>query len=360
MKPEEKFKLKQTIKKLEQIRGKGTELISVYIPDGYSINLTTNQITYEKSTAVNIKSKQTRKNVLAALEKILVELRKYKQTPPNGMIIFCGNTGGERINLKIWVFSLPEPLKTKMYRCDQIFWLEPLKEIIQDKAEYLIVCADLQEAALGVLKGKHIQSLKKMESRVPGKFRAGGQSAARLARQRKEQKQSYMNELGRIITKAMEKHGTQKIILAGPGPFKEELNNERFLGQNLKKIIGLVDVGYAGTDGFEEVLQKSEDLIKEEELYNEKKELQEFFEKLAKTPNKTTYGYSQVLNIIETGAVEKIFITENNTEEKIEKINDIAKNYGTQIMIVSTETREGETLKALGGIGAILRYEIKT
>jgi len=158
----------------------------------------------------------------------------------------------------------------------------------------------------------------------------------------------------------MEKHGTKKIILAGPGPFKEELNNERFLGQNHKKVIGLVDAGYAGTDGFEEVLQKSEDLIKEEELYNEKKELQEFFEKLAKQPNKTSYGYAQVLTIIETGAVEKIFITENNEEEKIEKIKEKSENYGTQVIIVSTETREGQTLKELGGIGAILRYEIKT
>src|SRR3972149_2955311 len=147
MDAEQKYKLKETVKTMEAIRGRGTELISVYIPDEYNINLMVTQLVYERSTAVNIKSKSTRKSVLSALEKILVELRHYKQTPENGIIIFCGNTGGERTQLDMWVFQPPEPLKTKMYRCDQVFWLEPLKELLQDKVEYLIVCADLQEGA---------------------------------------------------------------------------------------------------------------------------------------------------------------------------------------------------------------------
>ncbi len=355
---ESRHKIKKIVKEMDGIRGRGTELISVYIPDGYNVNLMTTQLIQEKSMAVNIKSKATRKNVLAAIEKILVELRHYKQTPANGMIIFCGNIGGDRTDLKMWVIQPPEPLKTKMYRCDQVFWLEPLKELLTDKIEILIVCADLQEGALGVLKGKVIAPLEKLESKVPGKFRAGGQSSARFQRQRHEQKQSYMNELGRSVAKAIQKYNIKKIILAGPGPFKEEFNDEKFLGANLSKVIGLVDAGYAGEDGFEEVLSKSESLIEEDELYTEKKELEEFLGKLARTPNKTTYGYVHVLEAIKTGAVERIYITENIEEEKIDEIKKESENYSTEVKVVSIDTREGQTLKELGGIGALLRYEI--
>ena len=81
------------MKELESHRGKHTELVTVYVPAGYNLNLVTKQIETEKSTAQNIKSTNTRKSVLDALERIGRHLKLYKQTPPNGMAIFCGNCG---------------------------------------------------------------------------------------------------------------------------------------------------------------------------------------------------------------------------------------------------------------------------
>jgi len=57
------------IKELEKIKGRHTELVSVYIPAGYNLYEVINQLVEERSTAENIKSKSTRKNVVAALEK---------------------------------------------------------------------------------------------------------------------------------------------------------------------------------------------------------------------------------------------------------------------------------------------------
>ena len=91
----EKIRLKKLIEELEKIRGKHTELISIYVPADYSIEKVREQVFQEISTAQNIKSKTTRKNVLAALEKILQELKLYRKTPPNGMVIFCGNVSQE-------------------------------------------------------------------------------------------------------------------------------------------------------------------------------------------------------------------------------------------------------------------------
>ena len=90
-KEEQILKLKKLIKELDAIRGRHTELVSVYTPSGYSLIEVINQLNNEKSTASNIKSKNTRKNVLSALEKIVQHLRIFKQTPSNGLVVFCGN-----------------------------------------------------------------------------------------------------------------------------------------------------------------------------------------------------------------------------------------------------------------------------
>ena len=80
----EKKKLKEIISKLEKIKGRHTELVTVYIPAGFNLVKVVDQIRTEQSTAMNIKSKTVRKNVMSALETILQHLKLYKQTPPNG------------------------------------------------------------------------------------------------------------------------------------------------------------------------------------------------------------------------------------------------------------------------------------
>jgi len=58
-----KYKLKRFISQLKQVRGRHTELVTVYIPKDYSILKVTQQLAQEKDTASNIKDKRTRTNV---------------------------------------------------------------------------------------------------------------------------------------------------------------------------------------------------------------------------------------------------------------------------------------------------------
>src|SRR3989338_4332172 len=86
-----KIALKKLVKQLAAIKGRHTELVTVYVPAGYSLNEVATQLRNEQGTADNIKSKQVRKNVTTALEKILRHLTLYKSTPENGLALFCGN-----------------------------------------------------------------------------------------------------------------------------------------------------------------------------------------------------------------------------------------------------------------------------
>ena len=66
MRKEDKYKLKKLKKELEKLKGRHTELVSVYVPAGYNLQLISDHISQEIGTATNIKSKLTRKNVILA------------------------------------------------------------------------------------------------------------------------------------------------------------------------------------------------------------------------------------------------------------------------------------------------------
>ena len=72
--------LKKLIKQLGSIRGRHTELVTVYVPAGYSLHEITAQLRSEQGTADNIKSKGVRKNVVTSLEKIMRHIQTYKNT----------------------------------------------------------------------------------------------------------------------------------------------------------------------------------------------------------------------------------------------------------------------------------------
>ena len=70
-------KLLYKFNKLKKFRGKGTELISQYIPGNADRSSVMNALTEEISQSSNIKSPQTRKNVQGALRKIINFLNWY-------------------------------------------------------------------------------------------------------------------------------------------------------------------------------------------------------------------------------------------------------------------------------------------
>jgi len=173
----QKYKLRKFVRELENIRGRHTELVSVYIPEGYDLNKIIGHLQQEQSTASNIKDARTRNNVQDSLERCIRHLRLFKQTPPNGLALFAGDASEQenKTNIRVWSIEPPEPLNFRIYRCDQNFVLEPLREMMNYKESYGLIVLDRREATLGFLKGTSITTNISMNSAVPGKTKAGGQ-----------------------------------------------------------------------------------------------------------------------------------------------------------------------------------------
>jgi len=172
-----KYELEEKLKEIESHKGKHTEFITVYIPADYDVNSVQRQLEGEKSTAKNIKSTTTRNNVNDALDKIVRYLKTLKKTPENGLALFCGNISPNegQSDLQLWDIQPFQPLKTRLYRCDKDFVLEPLKTMLEVSEIFGLLVMDRKEATIGMLEGKRIEVLQKMSSGVPSKVRAGGQ-----------------------------------------------------------------------------------------------------------------------------------------------------------------------------------------
>ncbi|MCX8179121.1 MAG: peptide chain release factor aRF-1 [Candidatus Aenigmarchaeota archaeon] len=392
--------MKKLLEELEAIKGRHTELISLYIPKGFNLQEVLNMLKQEYALTQNVKSRITRKNVLDALEKISNHLRQFKETPPNGLVVFCGNVSpieGES-DIKLWSVEPPEELGVKMYWCDQRFALEPLKEMVREKEIYGLIILDSSGSDIGLLIGKKVVLEKHVDSLVPGKTTKGGWSQQRYARIREEAKLEHLKKTGEEASEVFSKYPDLKgIIIGGPGPLKEKFYEGSFLNYQLqKKVLGVVDTSYLGMQGLEEAVERGQELIREASLVKERQLLQRFFIHLQKEDGLAVYKIEDVVKAIDYGAVEILLVSENfnwvkfklscqcgfqtekagrkgetfkcpncgailtmqEQKELAEILSEKVKEMGGNVEIISTDSREGQALKEIGGIGAILRYRL--
>jgi len=393
-------KLKKLLKTLETFRGRHTELISLYIPSGYNLQEIMNMLKSEYALTQNVKSRATRHNVLDALEKTMNHLRLFKKTPPNGLVIFCGNiskTEGQP-DIKLWSIEPFQPLAQKIYWCDQTFILDPFKDMVREKEVYGLIVMDTAAADIGLLKGKKVILEKHIDSLVPGKTIKGGASHARYQRIREEAKHEHLKKVGEIASKIFNQEKDLKgIMIGGPGFVKDEFKEGDFLDYQLReKIMGLVDTSDTGMQGLQEMLKRGESLIQEISATKERHIMEEFFEHLKKDDGLSVYSLEEVKHALDYGAIKTLLISEelncvratltcpnghtiqkDINLDKVEKcpqcgkemaiveekdlteiLSDKAKSLGSEVEIISVDSREGEQFKEIGGIGAILRYKI--
>lgn len=360
----EKQELEELVNLLGNIRGSHTELVTVLIPAGTNIHQVSSQLIAEAGTAENIKSKATRTSVVSALETIIRELKNYKQTPPNGLAIFCGNASEKEgaTDIKIWAYEPPRPLNVRLYRCDKTFVIDPLKEMLDVSEVYGLLVMDRREATIGLLEGKQIKLLRTLTSGVPGKIRAGGQSAQRFERLT----EGFAKEFFRRVAEAMKEiffdmPKLKGILIGGPVPTKEEFLEQGELVTKLKeKVIAIKDLGYTDEHGLKLLVEASEEDLAEQELIKEKAIINKFFETLGKNREKAVYGLEKTLSALEKGAVDSLLISKKLPKEQIQDLEKKAENIGASVFLISTENQEGKQFFNLTkGVGAILRFQIE-
>jgi len=314
-----KYKLTKMLNDLSKITGHGTELVTVYIPPKRPIYDVLAQLRNEAGTASNIKSDLTRNHVQDALNKTMEQLKLYKEPPENGLVIFCGaiptgkGLGTEKIEL--YTVVPPKPVQINLYRCDDHFWIDHIKEMLKDDRTIAIISIDTQEAGLGILTGDRWETVETLTSGVSGKHRQGGQSARRFERLRDNELNEYYHRVANYAQKIfIDEYTVKGLIVGGPGPTKETFVREEYLDYRLQNnIVATLDTSYSGDEGVREIIDKINDqgIMSEFRSMEEKKIVKKFMSEVFSGKGLGIYGLNDVVNNLKAGITDSIIATDN-------------------------------------------------
>ena len=406
------YKIRKTLEELSKKAGRGTELITVYIPKGKQLHEIIGSLQQEQGTADNIKSDLTRSHVVDSLGKVVSKLKMYKKTPDRGLVIFCGalppEEGGPLGSevVTAWEIEPPKDLNQYLYRCDDHFHVDILKDMLKDDNLIGFLAIDAKDAGWGLLHGDKIEVLSQTGSGVAGKHRQGGQSAKRFQKLREMELSYFYNRVAQTTREYfIDIYPVKGLIISGPGPTKEDFINGNYLEYRLQNnIINTIDASYSGAEGIREAFAKSGDILGSFRLVEEKKLVEDLFREINTNTGKGSYGLQEVIEFLKNNVVKTLLITDNTNLHRVEakckrckhiqediverplvipkkteyknnpcpdcksmdiEVNEqdivdylqiIAAKTGSQLEVISGSAEHGNMLASLGKIGAILRY----
>jgi peptide chain release factor subunit 1 len=408
-----RYKLTKMINELSSISGHGTELVTVYIPPRRPVFDVISQLRNEAGTASNIKSDLTRTHVQDALSRTIEQLKLFKETPENGLVIFCGaipnDKGIGKEKIEIYPVFPPKPVKISLYRCDDHFWTDHLKEMMKDDKVIGILSIDTQETGIGILTGDRWEVIDTLTSGVAGKHRQGGQSARRFERLRDNELNEYYHRVADHVKQVfIDQYSVKGTIVGGPGPTKENFLKEEYLDYRLQNsIISTLDTSYSGEEGVRELIEKAqkEGILQEFRVMEEKLLIKKFMSEVHSGRGLGIYGIHDVVKALESGIADLVLVTDDITYVKLEirckackniqaimidrsqlvstkqdwlskqcsvcsstdlelvdkdivdYLNELAIKTGCRLEVISGRTEEGAQLASLGKLGAVLRYK---
>jgi protein pelota len=223
----------------------------------------------------------------------------------------------------------------------------------------LIISIDDEGFAIAETKQYGVEIRVEERMRLPGKHEADKRVEATKAYFKRA-----LNSLSQLWV-----HNHSLIVVIGVGFVKGDFVS--YLSEEAKEmsksIIDVKSVNNGGTSGIYEALRSGLLLKASHQLriVDETETMEEVMKRLGKGEGTVTYGMEAVENAIMMGAVEKLVVADTTLRDadevkrlKLEELMHQVEKRNASVTVVSTEHEAGAKLIALGGIAALLRFQI--
>ena len=219
------------------------------------------------------------------------------------------------------------------------------------KLSAIIVVLEDDTATLGLMRQFGIEYYGPIKGHVSGK---------RIMD--KNRQKNIIQFYEKVIESIVKFDSIQNIIIAGPGFVKNDFFDYlKDKHSNLAKMSIVEPTGSGGRNGISEVLKKGtvEKLTSENRVAQEMGAINKLLTEIGKNSSKIAYGVKETQNAINLGAVEQLLILDTKVAgENMGEAMDMVENMKGDVMVISSEHEGGKQLESLGGMAAILRYQI--
>ena len=245
------------------------------------------------------------------------------------------------------------------FSLQKLKWLEyqkqKLKEAAEKKYNFLFCIFDREEAIFALSKKLGYKILAKITGEVHKK------------RLTTEVKKNFYEEIIKTLQEYLERFNPEQIILASPAFYKEDLLKKN-LSPDLKKKIVTATCSDVSESSLDEVIKKPEleKVLKSSRAREEQLLIDELLAEINKK-GKAVYGWQETQKAVDAGAIKVLLIsddfilqkrTSGNYQELDQKMKTVESMKG-KIHILSSEFGSGKKLDGLGGIAALLRFQLE-
>ncbi len=228
--------------------------------------------------------------------------------------------------------------------------LKRLEEAVKQTSQtvVLFVSLDNDEATIAVLRQSGVQWIADIQSHQSGK--------------QYESDNTEKQYFGEILTILKEKISDQTtVVIVGPGFTKDHFL--KYIKESASLItdhILVYPTGNADMNGVHEAIKSGvvEHIAKENRVVVETKIVDEVFSKI-RQDNLVAYGFEDVKKAVEASAVELLVISDTVVRtSQGDQLLQQAELFQSEFIIINSMHDAGKKLDGLGGIAALLRFNI--
>jgi protein pelota len=228
--------------------------------------------------------------------------------------------------------------------------LDRIEEAVKQRQQpfLLFVSLDDDAATIAILRQSGVQQLASIESHRSGKMYDSTST-----------EKQYFTEIVTML-KSVQTSQTPLIVI-GPGFTREHfVTFGRYYVPDLFSDVRSLSTGNAGMNGVQETLKSGmvDQITKENRVVKETQFVEKIFKEIQKN-GLVTYGYAQVTEALEKGAVEYLLIIDTMVRTKEgESLLQLTRTTRSDFIIINSLHEAGKKFEGLGGVAALLRFKI--